>query len=73
MEKDTAKTYKALQELAGPIASFHLSTAIGLALSRTKAESAASIAAERPEGLASSHFRARQQLRPRAPQAAAGA
>ncbi|EXM14621.1 hypothetical protein FOTG_16990 [Fusarium oxysporum f. sp. vasinfectum 25433] len=50
---ETAKTYKKLQQLIGPLAAAQLDTTIGLTLTRTRAISAASIAKEIPAGLAS--------------------
>jgi hypothetical protein len=49
MEKSTAQTYKSLQKLIGPSAASWLDTAIGLALTKTRAASAASITKSRPQ------------------------
>ncbi|KAG8352292.1 hypothetical protein FVEN_g9656 [Fusarium venenatum] len=54
MELETAKTYRKLQDLIGPIAAAQLDSSIGLALTRTRAISAASISREAPRGIASS-------------------
>ncbi|KAJ0140640.1 Uncharacterized protein HZ326_16479 [Fusarium oxysporum f. sp. albedinis] len=54
MELETAKTYKKLQELVGPVAAAQLDATIGLTLTKTRAISAASIAKEIPTGLAKS-------------------
>ena len=54
MELETAKTYKKLQQLIGPLAAAQLDATIGLTLTRTRAISAASIAKEIPAGLARS-------------------
>jgi len=56
MELETAKTYKKLQDLIGPIASAQLDSSIGLTLTRTRATSAASISKDIPRGLASSSW-----------------
>jgi len=48
MDLETAKTYKKLQELIGPIAAAQLDSSIGLTLTRTRAISAASIVKEAP-------------------------
>ncbi|SCN66052.1 uncharacterized protein FFB20_02058 [Fusarium fujikuroi] len=53
MDLETAKTYKKLQQLIGPLAAAQLDATIGLTLTRTRAFSAASIAKEIPLGLAS--------------------
>jgi len=44
MEKDTAKSYKAIQKLVGPTAASYMDTSIGLALTRSRALAAAFIA-----------------------------
>ncbi|TXB98911.1 hypothetical protein FocTR4_00012312 [Fusarium oxysporum f. sp. cubense] len=54
MDLETAKTYKKLQQLVGPLAAAQLDATIGLTLTRTRAISAASIAKEIPAGLARS-------------------
>jgi len=54
MNLETAKTYKKLQQLVGPLAAAQLDATIGLTLTRTRAISAASIAKEIPAGLARS-------------------
>jgi hypothetical protein len=54
MELETAKTYRKLQDLIGPIAAVQLDSSIGLALTRTQAISAASISRDTPRGIASS-------------------
>ena len=56
MELETAKTYKKLQDLIGPIASAQLDSSIGLTLTKTRAISAASISKDIPKGLASSSW-----------------
>lgn len=48
MEKETAKSYKALQALLGPIGSAFLSTSIAIILAKTRAISALSIAKDSP-------------------------
>ena len=47
MEKETAKTYKGLQQLIGPVAASWLDTQLSLALAKARATSAASIASSR--------------------------
>ncbi|KAH6949759.1 hypothetical protein BKA56DRAFT_506605, partial [Ilyonectria sp. MPI-CAGE-AT-0026] len=64
LEKDSAQAYKALQHLIGPVGAFQLDTTIGLTLSRTRAQSAASIAVRPARGLETSQFRQRYQQRP---------
>jgi hypothetical protein len=54
MELETAKTYRKLQDLIGPVAAAQLDSSIGLALTRTRAISAASISRDTPRGIASS-------------------
>jgi len=54
MELETAKTYRKLQDLIGPVAAVQLDSSIALALTRTRAISAASISKEAPRGIASS-------------------
>jgi hypothetical protein len=54
MDLETAKTYQKLQDLIGPWAASQLDQAIGLALTRTRATSAASIARDTPRDLARS-------------------
>ncbi|CEI71000.1 unnamed protein product [Fusarium venenatum] len=54
MELETAKTYRKLQDLVGPVAAAQLDSSIALALTRTRAISAASISKEAPRGIASS-------------------
>jgi len=49
-----AKTYRKLQDLIGPVAAVQLDSSIALALTRTRAISAASISKETPRGIASS-------------------
>ena len=44
MEKTTAKAYKSLQKLIGPIAAGHLDQSLGTILTKARAYSAASIA-----------------------------
>ena len=63
MEKETAKTYKGLQELVGPIAASWLDSSIGLTLTKTRAFSAASIAKENPNNPEVSWEAIREQLR----------
>ncbi|KAL9563894.1 hypothetical protein ACKAV7_011929 [Fusarium commune] len=48
MEQETSQTYKKLQELLGPFAASQLDSTIGLALTKTRAISAASIARDLP-------------------------
>lgn len=48
MEKETAKTYKGLQQLIGPVAASWLDSSIGLILTKTRAVSAVSIVRENP-------------------------
>ncbi|EXK24885.1 hypothetical protein FOMG_18418 [Fusarium oxysporum f. sp. melonis 26406] len=48
MDQETSQTYKKLQELLGPFAASQLDLTIGLALTKTKAISAASIARDLP-------------------------
>jgi len=43
MQKDTAKTYKALQRLVGPAAASWMDTSVALTLLKTRAHAAASI------------------------------
>ncbi|PTD06395.1 hypothetical protein FCULG_00011879 [Fusarium culmorum] len=50
MELETAKTYRKLQDLVGPVAAAQLDSSIALALIRTRAISAASISKEAPRG-----------------------
>ncbi|KAM5517602.1 hypothetical protein FOXYSP1_08387 [Fusarium oxysporum f. sp. phaseoli] len=52
MDLETAKTYKKLQQLVGPLVAAQLDATIGLTLTRTRAILAASIAKEIPIGLA---------------------
>ncbi|SPJ92428.1 uncharacterized protein FTOL_13714 [Fusarium torulosum] len=52
MDLETSKTYQKLQDLIGPWAANQLDQAIGLALTRTRATSAASIARDPPKNLA---------------------
>jgi hypothetical protein len=54
MELETAKAYRKLQDLIGPVAAAQLDSSIALALTRTRAISAASISKEAPRGIASS-------------------
>jgi hypothetical protein len=54
MDLETSKTYQKLQDLIGPWAANQLDQAIGLALTRTRATSAASIARDPPSNLARS-------------------
>lgn len=54
MDLETAKAYKKLQDLIGPIAAYQLDSSIGLTLTKTRAYSAASISKDTPTGLASS-------------------
>ena len=54
MDLETAKTYQKLQDLIGPFAANQLDSSISLALMRTRATSAASIARDPPSGLARS-------------------
>jgi hypothetical protein len=56
MDLETAKTYKKLQELVGPVAAAQLDSSIGLTLTRTRAFSAVSIARDPPRGLARSSW-----------------
>jgi hypothetical protein len=63
MEQETAKAYKKLQDLIGPIGSSWLDSSIGLALTKTRAISAASIARETPLTAASSWKATREQFR----------
>lgn len=63
MEKETAKTYKGLQELVGPTAASWLDSSIGLTLTKTRAFSAASIAKENPNNPEASWEAIREQLR----------
>ncbi|KAJ0145138.1 Epsin-1 [Fusarium oxysporum f. sp. albedinis] len=48
MDQETSQTYKQLQELLGPFAASQLDLTIGLALTKTRAISAASIARDLP-------------------------
>ncbi|KAM5513544.1 hypothetical protein FOXYSP1_08344 [Fusarium oxysporum f. sp. phaseoli] len=48
MDQETSQTYKQLQELLGPFAASQLDSTIGLALTKTRAISAASIARDLP-------------------------
>jgi hypothetical protein len=48
MDLETSQTYKKLQELLGPFAASQLDSAIGLALTKTRATSAVSIARDLP-------------------------
>jgi hypothetical protein len=48
MEKETAKAYKSLQKLLGPIASSWLDTSLGVILAKTRAVSAVSISHDNP-------------------------
>ena len=48
MEKETTKSYKALQALLGPIGSAFLNTSIAIILAKTRAISALSIAKDSP-------------------------
>jgi hypothetical protein len=52
MDLETSKTYQKLQDLIGPWAADQLDQAIGLALMRTRASSAASIARDIPRNRA---------------------
>ena len=54
MDLETAKTYQKLQDLIGPLAANQLDSSISLALMRTRATSAASIARDTPSNLARS-------------------
>ena len=54
MDLETAKTYKKLQELVGPLAAAQLDATKGLTLTRTRAILVAFIAKEIPAGLARS-------------------
>ncbi|EEU34804.1 uncharacterized protein NECHADRAFT_39649, partial [Fusarium vanettenii 77-13-4] len=54
MDLETAKTYQKLQDLIGPFAANQLDSSISLALMRTSATSAASIARDTPSNLARS-------------------
>jgi hypothetical protein len=54
MDLETAQTYKKLQDLVSPIAASQLDASIGLALMKTRATSAASIARDTPSNLARS-------------------
>ncbi|KAF9772960.1 hypothetical protein IL306_009287, partial [Fusarium sp. DS 682] len=48
MDQETSQTYKKLQELIGPLGASQLDSAIGLALTKTRAISATSIARDLP-------------------------
>jgi hypothetical protein len=48
MDQETSQTYKKLQELLGPFAASQLDSTIGLALTKTRAILAASIARDLP-------------------------
>jgi hypothetical protein len=63
MEKETAKAYKELQQLLSPVAASWLDASIALALTKTRASSAASIARESPKTKEASWLAFRQQLR----------
>ena len=54
MDLETAKTYRKLQDLIGPLAANQLDSSISLALMRTRATSAASIARDTLSNLARS-------------------
>jgi hypothetical protein len=63
MEKETAKAYKELQLLLNPLAASWLDSSIALALTKTRAISAASIARDLPKTKEASWRATREQLR----------
>ena len=56
MDLKTAKTYQKLQDLISPLAANQLDSSISLALMRTRATSAASIARDPSSDLARSYW-----------------